>query len=402
MGLGDEVSRGMCEALVRAGSGATAYISESLLQDHDHLVEKSKIMAKTIGRAPIRIRPINWGMALNSTQSQGSNDDEALGPRAKSDNLAPPKATQQAPPSGTMFWAIRSSRFAIINGTPRDTKVTVTYEVPGGDSGSQTLEVQRKRKAPGKLIHCLAARALIQTLEDKLVNTSSADERYWIEAEIVRLGKTYSLASTQTSFIATMNGFGIKTNARADAPTQNRSLLAGVPMDNTSSLSFVSTLAPSQASTAHSFASFAAMPTHLAAPSMKIAQSPSMLAAASSHQVDAGDLGLPNKDDLTNVLAAQEADGSFNSSRVEQLVFPDTGIPEIAAFICALEGRDHIKNQIWHAICVIAFLREKHGGRSSDWSTASSKAEKFANTNLCCIFGLQSGQVETILAKSLE
>lgn len=402
MGLGDEVSRGMCEALVRAGSGATAYISESLLQDHDHLVEKSKIMAKTIGRAPIRIRPINWGMALNSTQSQGSNDDEALGPRAKSDNLAPPKATQQAPPSGTMFWAIRSSRFAIINGTPRDTKSNSYIRSSGRGQWLSDTRGPTEAKSSWEAYSLSCRPGSHSTLEDKLVNTSSADERYWIEAEIVRLGKTYSLASTQTSFIATMNGFGIKTNARADAPTQNRSLLAGVPMDNTSSLSFVSTLAPSQASTAHSFASFAAMPTHLAAPNMKIAQSPSMLAAASSHQVDAGDLGLPNKDDLTNVLAAQEADGSFNSSRVEQLVFPDTGIPEIAAFICALEGRDHIKNQIWHAICVIAFLREKHGGRSSDWSTASSKAEKFANTNLCCIFGLQSGQVETILAKSLE
>jgi hypothetical protein len=413
MGIGDDVSRGMCEALARAGSGATAYISESSVANRDHRDDKAKILVKSIGRAPIRVRRILWGVTAASTQGGGASgdnldsrqdpDDDELGPAAKGDNLPPPPAIQQAPKPGTMFWAIRSYWFAIVHGDLSDLQATVEYEIPGSNLGIKRITIDLDFRADGRLIHTLAARALIQGFEDKAASITDATDRYWNEAEIVRLGKTYNLASTQTSFVATMNGVGTRTNVNSNAPPAGQSLLAAVPT-NTSNLGFVNTQAPTASAGRPQPIGLSSRivqsgATGLAAQAMRLALGDGRhvdLASAAASGSSAGG------DELSELVGAQEGNGSFSSNIVERVAFPGTGIPEIPAFISSLDGRENVKNQIWLAICVIAYFTQKHPDRSSEWSEAESKARKFVEKTLCCIFGVDSTQSQNILTNSLN
>ncbi|KAK9776315.1 hypothetical protein SCAR479_06927 [Seiridium cardinale] len=60
-----------------------------------------------------------------------------------------------------------------------------------------------------RVIHSIAARGLIQTFEDEAISITDPENKYWKECEIFRLGTAYTLASKQTSFVATMNRGGI-------------------------------------------------------------------------------------------------------------------------------------------------------------------------------------------------
>jgi hypothetical protein len=417
MGLGDDVSRGMCEALARAGSGATAYISESQLQERDHQAQKAQTLINSINRAPLRVRSIDWGMAPAPTQlgaASGSNlgsrptpNQGQLGAAAKGDNVPPPKSIQQAPLPGTIFWAVRSYWYAIIHGNPTSTtpKVKIQYDIPGRANSTKEVEVRVTHVAPGTVFHSLAARALIQTLEDKATSITDPTERYWNECEIVRLGKTHSLASTQTSFVATMNGVGTVTNAASNAAPGDRSALSGAAsLGNEFGLHFVSTRGPaSPASPASSVgraaAGFQANGEYARSASAGLYSFGATRGALPS--VDSAQ-GAEGRGILDELLAAQDADGAFEAGAVEQIVFPGTGIPAAPAFVAVLEGRSNVKDHIWLAICVVAFLEKKYADRTSEWSDARAKAEKFVKTTLHCIFGVDSDRADGILADSLD
>ncbi|KAG9503307.1 hypothetical protein J7337_006152 [Fusarium musae] len=376
-GLGDDVSRGMCEAL-----------------------------ATTKG---------------SSGRDQGGGrrqpNQSELGPRAKGSNLRPTSALQQAPKPGTMFWAIRSYWYAIISGTFKpDFQAKIVYEVPGMHTGPITKEVSYTFSTPSntstpsnRVIHTLAARALIQTFEDKALSTTDPDEKYANEAEIIRLGKTYSLASTQTSFVATMNGTGIRTNVAGNAPASSQRLLSSVSLSNQSDLGFVATQAPSGGASVGSYSLASGTSNRsLAQPRMmRMAISSNTFEDPQDNQDspeedDYDEDGNAAGDNLSLLIDAQEGNGLFDSTVVEANVFPSTGIPEIPAFITTLQGRQNIKEQIWLAICVIAFFQKKHSDRRNEWSAVKSKAEKFVKTTLCCIFGLDSGQGDSIFDNSLD
>lgn len=412
LGVGDDVSRGMCEGLARAGMGATAYISESQLQDHDHRDVKARTLINGINRAPIRVRSIDWGMTPNPTKTGASGENLGsrpqpnpgeLGAAAKGDNLPPPKAIQQAPLPGTMFWAVRSYWYAIIDGNLRDLKAKITYDIPGTANSTRSIEPEFGDIQKGRLIHSLAARALIQGFEDKAASITDSSQKYTNECEIVRLGKTYGLASTQTSFVATMNGVGTLTNASSNAPPDGHSLLAGVSLGNTSNLSFVD--AQSQESST-GFATFSAasnmrQPTSFAVMATNFAVGESETGTFSTTAA-ATPLSGKEEDNLSKILAAQDGNGAFDTSTVEQIVFPGTGIPAVPAFISTLDGRDNVKDQVWQAICVIAFFQKKLSERSGEWADAKAKAETFVKTTLCCIFGVESERGENILTSSLD
>jgi hypothetical protein len=418
MGLGDDVSRGMCEGLARAGSGATAYVSESQLQERDHWDSKSQTLINSISRAPIRVRSIDWGMTPTPAQPGASGNNLGsrpqpkqgqLGAAPKGDNLSPPKAIQQAPLPGTMFWAVRSYWYAIINGTFRNLKASIVYDIPGSTNSTKTIDVNFRFRTQGRLIHSLAARALIQTFEDNAVSITDSTEKYWNECQIVRLGKTYSLASTQTSFVATMNGVGTRTNIASNAPPGGQSLLSNVSLSNESDLSFVST----QTTVTPTGQAHVAAPTFVPATSAQAFGARSRTFAARMVSLTASDTIFDGSsavasassvggDELLDIIAVQDGNGAFDSSTVERIVFPGPGIPAVPAFISTLEGRDNVKDQIWLAICVIAFFQKKHAGRSSEWSIAKSKAEEFVKTTLCCIFGFDSGRSEDIFTNSLN
>ena len=62
LGVGDDVSHAMCEALARAGAGATAYIAETDLLDNDKTDKKAYNMIGNISRSPILVRRVNWNV----------------------------------------------------------------------------------------------------------------------------------------------------------------------------------------------------------------------------------------------------------------------------------------------------------------------------------------------------
>ncbi|KAF3213077.1 hypothetical protein TWF106_009654 [Orbilia oligospora] len=397
VGLGDDVSRGMCEALARAGSGATTYVSESQLADRDHLDQKAKILITSINRAPIRVHSIDWGMepAQNASEpnASGNNlstrsklDERKVGPASKGDNLPEPMAIQQTPQPGTLFWAIRSS----------------WYEIPGSTIFRGRIEVNWNIRR-GKPIHCIAARALIQALEDKAASITNTMDKYENECEIVRLGKVYNLASTQTSFIATSDGVGTQTYIGSNASPGQRSLLAAVPSSNGPDTG------PDTAQVYQSDYSFASASSGTDMSNFMAFAPMSFISLANIHAGSEDDFTMisapdtsPESEEISTIIAAQSSNGVFDPSTVEKVAFPRTGIPAIPAFISILEDRDQVKKQIWVAICVIAFFQQKHASQEDEWLAAKSKAENFVKTTLCCIFGLDSQKSENIYINSLN
>ncbi|GAB1311941.1 hypothetical protein MFIFM68171_02151 [Madurella fahalii] len=415
LGLGDYVSRSMCEALARAGLGATAYISDSKHQSNDNRDAKAQTLINSINRAPIRVRSVSWGMtpvALPGQQVASGNYQicrpqpnlQQVGAAAKGDNLPPPRAIQQAPQPGTMFWAIRSYWYAIIRGRPaagEQLKVRILYDIPG-HGGLKAIEVDVNYARRGTILHSLAARALIQTLEDKAPSITNPTDKYWDECEIVRLGKTYSLSSTQTSFVATTNGVGTVTYAAGSPARGGQRYSSGAALGEASDLTFVSAHVPAASSQRAAFSSTLAVQGKA-----QLARSPSgqrggdvrsraqvqMLladglppAAATAEPSSASDPGADGG--LSGMLAAQDSQGAFEASTVERLAFPKTGIPAVPAFLGVLEGRQHAKDLIWAAICAIAFLQTKHADRRSEWARSAAQAEAFVKQTLHCIFGV--------------
>ncbi|KAM3462215.1 hypothetical protein MY5147_001548 [Beauveria neobassiana] len=421
MGLGNDVSRGMCEGLARAGAGATAYISETLLQDRDHGKEKAETLINAINYAPVRVRSIDWhvdpapaksggGGSAADGENQGSRpkpNQAELGAVAKGDNLPPPKAIQQAPLPGTMFWAIRSYWYAIVDGASKDSSVTINYDIPGSGSAKHTIEVGKRFETNGRLIHSLAAHALIQTFEQKLLTQTNQTDKYWTEAEIVRLGKKYSLASSQTSFVATMNGTGKITYMAGNASQSKQSLLSAVPVDNNSSLSFVSTQASPAAAAAPPAKFFSTTSMAQEAEPFATRMAVPLPVYIDEADADAGDAApgaaaTAGADNLSAIISTQSGNGAFDSATIERVAFPSTGVPAIPAFISSLDGRDNVKEQIWLAVCAMAYFRQKEAGREREWSGARDKAGEFVKTTLCCVFGVDAGRSEEILTNSLD
>jgi hypothetical protein len=149
--------------------------------------------------------PIN----LFDTSTQSTPED--LGPKKMIINLAPPPRIQQAPKSDKLpiplYPGFRCSIFSIIKvsgqtsfpscvringkvmGSPVILEIPVTPITLEGRAATHLADVKVK------LLHSLAARALIQAWEDE-------EKMEKNRAEIERLGKRYSLASSATSFLA--------------------------------------------------------------------------------------------------------------------------------------------------------------------------------------------------------
>ncbi|KAK4194353.1 hypothetical protein QBC40DRAFT_319956, partial [Triangularia verruculosa] len=393
------------------------------LMQQDHRTAKAETLIDSISRAPIRVRSIDWGVneskpaasVDNSTHrdSRPKINQHKLGARAKGDNLPPPIKIQQSPPKGTLFWAIRSYWYAIINGTPKhpapNMNVTIKYDV----GGSKVMEIvcNVTEAPPGRLFHSLAARSLIQTLEDEVAFTTDPTDKYWKECEIVRLGKTYTLASTQTSFVATMNGVGTVSNVTRGGP--NLTNMAALKADY--SLDFDSAEAPdvTRGAVSPSASSFSSMssPQSPGAFSTRSAETSFSLVSLVQALQDTTSRSMLHDEERGNaalllvVLDFQESNGAFETGSIESILFPSSGVAAVPAFLAVLEGREHVKEQIWFTICAIAFLQARYPDRIHDWEAAKSKGESFVTETLHCISGIVGNDSERggeILADCLE
>ncbi|PVF90955.1 vWA-like protein, partial [Serendipita vermifera] len=235
LGVGNEVSTAMCKGIARAGKGTAVYVAEGEKPD-------SKLMGllRAARGGVIEDLAIDWGSGMNNKDVMEIDDDfevvsnptapqaakkipplslfddqstgetPELGPDKAIVNLPPPPVIQQAPKSDKLpiplYPGFRCSIFAIIkqgaNPGPYSPQIKITGNVLGRDVALQvpvapvSVNNTITQYAGGnKLLHTLAAKALIQVFEDM----PSTPET---KAQIERLGKRYSLSSSVTSFLA--------------------------------------------------------------------------------------------------------------------------------------------------------------------------------------------------------
>jgi hypothetical protein len=198
MGLLRAARGGVIEDLaVEWGSGANG--EENMETDDEFEFVSNPIATPAVTKLP----------ALNLFDEESTGETPELGPTRIAVNLPPPPVIQQAPKSDKLpiplYPGFRCSIFAIIkqgiNSGPHPPHVKITGNVLGRDVTLQIpvnpISINNTIEEAGvnKMLHTLAAKAFIQTFEDM----PSTPET---KAQIERLGKRYSLASSVTSFLA--------------------------------------------------------------------------------------------------------------------------------------------------------------------------------------------------------
>jgi hypothetical protein len=164
-------------------------------------------MVAADGPAPPPVAPPT-NISLFDT-SNTANTAPELGPKDQPIVHPPPLRIQQAPKTEKLpiplYPGFRCSIFAIIRQSSTNAPFSLSVQIRGQVLGSAvSLEIPVQPVAAEaahisdenvSLLHTLAARALIQDWEDK-------EKTDVTRAEIVRLGRRYSLASSATSFVA--------------------------------------------------------------------------------------------------------------------------------------------------------------------------------------------------------
>ncbi|KAJ7584985.1 von Willebrand factor type A domain-containing protein, partial [Mycena floridula] len=227
LGIGDSASTAMCEGLARVGNGACMMVGET----ETSMTGKIARLFRAARTPPISDISIDWGRS-SSTQEEDDFEmisaekpqetssaklnifDEVVDP-LKTDSvpdapitLGPPPLVQQSPYKlQNLFPGVRLYVYAILQD-----KMTIPQSVIihgktlEGAEIELSIPVTVSRIGDTTSIHALAARKIIQDLEDgqhdEILKLDSAfDLPRVVKAHIVRLGKTYSISSTHTSFV---------------------------------------------------------------------------------------------------------------------------------------------------------------------------------------------------------
>ncbi|KAJ7717573.1 von Willebrand factor type A domain-containing protein, partial [Mycena metata] len=244
LGIGNSASTAMCEGMSRIGNGTSMMVGE----EETSYTGKIARMLKAAKTPSISNISIDWGLpASHGTEKQpgaAQEDvdefeivekasekktlnifDETIQDLIEADStpvppppsavLAPPPPVQQAPfKIENLFPNIRLNAYAILQGKTIPKTVTIRGSTVDGAEIELPIAValSHLQNAPGAppAIHALAARKIIQDFEDgrhalvkTLANPDDTDLlKRTVKASIVRLGKTYSIASTHTSFVA--------------------------------------------------------------------------------------------------------------------------------------------------------------------------------------------------------
>ncbi|KAF7373276.1 hypothetical protein MSAN_00536600 [Mycena sanguinolenta] len=250
LGIGNSASTAMCEGMARVGSGVCMMVGE----EETSFTGKIARMLKAAKTPPISDISVDWGCSAEEAKEKEKKatppDDgdfemveevaeKGKEPEKKTLNIfdesiddpiqiestpVPPPppvvlpdfpAIQQAPFAiQNLFPNIRLNAYAILQGKTIPKTVTIRGTTAGGASIELPIPVTSShlQNTPGAppAMHALAARKIIQDLEDgkhglaaTLANPDDTDLlKRTVKASVVRLGKTYSVASTHTSFVA--------------------------------------------------------------------------------------------------------------------------------------------------------------------------------------------------------
>ncbi|KAJ7362289.1 von Willebrand factor type A domain-containing protein [Mycena albidolilacea] len=237
LGIGNSVSTAMCEGIARVGHGTFMLVGE---QEKSFAGKVARLLKAA--RTPVISNiTVDWGRPLQTVETANLQDksevvveagettpqnktlnvfdvdvdptllDDSDPPPAPPVILPPPAPVQQSPfRIRNLFPGSRVNIYAILQGQTVPETVTLRGEGPNGAVIELPIPVTLSRlpNAPGAppALHALAARKIIQDLEDghhEIPDSGDADllERT-VRAHIVRLGTTYQITSTHTSFVA--------------------------------------------------------------------------------------------------------------------------------------------------------------------------------------------------------
>ncbi|KAJ7682858.1 von Willebrand factor type A domain-containing protein [Mycena rosella] len=240
LGIGNSASTAMCEGIARLGNGTCMMVAE----EETTFTGKIARMLKAARSPPISNITVDWGRPAAKIVGAAPHDDEEFEIVEKAGGkttlnifdeeiadpmvlnntpappppvvvLPPPPAVQQAPfVICNIFPNIRLNAYAILQGKTIPKTVTIRGHTADGAEIELPIPVtlSQLHNEPGipPAISALAARKMIQDLEDgqhalvaTLANPDDTDLlARTVKASIIRLGKTYSISSSHTSFVA--------------------------------------------------------------------------------------------------------------------------------------------------------------------------------------------------------
>ncbi|KAJ7873050.1 hypothetical protein B0H14DRAFT_3438485 [Mycena olivaceomarginata] len=187
LGIGDAVSTAMCEGIARVGHGVCMLVGEQ----ETSFTGKIARLLKASKTPVISNISVDWGRppAEVVTVPESEDDFEMVEEAA---------GTQKGKTLNVFDESTVILRGSTAEGAEIELPIPVTLSCLQNDSGAPTA------------IHALAARKIIRDLEDgqhalrtTLSNPDDTDLlARTVKANIVRLGKTYSISSKHTSFVA--------------------------------------------------------------------------------------------------------------------------------------------------------------------------------------------------------
>ncbi|KAH7099694.1 von Willebrand factor type A domain-containing protein [Auriculariales sp. MPI-PUGE-AT-0066] len=205
LGIGEQVSKAMCDGIAAAGNGVASYVGnlESPAEKLVGLLHAARV-------PPVRDLSVQWEAEPTEEEDYDMMDDARHSDNVGVDaeTLAEMATTAMPPmlesqPTQVAYAGFRFNIYSIFRET---TGVPAARElVVNGIAGGQPVELrvpitvvngsaQDGEQSKAGHIHATAARAIMQSLE--LKGTPEA------LAQVVQLGVKYELASSQTSFVA--------------------------------------------------------------------------------------------------------------------------------------------------------------------------------------------------------
>ncbi|KAF7319058.1 hypothetical protein HMN09_00242000 [Mycena chlorophos] len=234
LGIGESVSTAMCEGIARVGNGACMLVGP----EEGSFTGKIARLLKASRTPSVVDVSVDWGVPMEKLEDDfelveekvedrlktklnifdvDAEDptllDQALPPPPPPVALPPPPAVQQSPfKIANLVPGTRLTVYAILQGTT----VPETVILRGSTASGHEIELRvpvtcshlpTNSDSNASAIHALAARKLIQNLEDGSHALSDAIDdpdllKRTVNASIARLETTYSIASSQTSFVA--------------------------------------------------------------------------------------------------------------------------------------------------------------------------------------------------------
>ncbi|KAJ7729332.1 vault protein inter-alpha-trypsin domain-containing protein [Mycena metata] len=245
LGIGNSVSTAMCEGIARVGNGAcmlvgeaeTSFtgkiarllkaarapllsnitvdwgrpvVEESTLEDDFEVVEKEEGAKEEEAVEKVDVAEIKPPLNVFDETMDPTQLDQTEPPPPAPVVLPPPPTVQQSPfKIRNLFPGTRVNVYAILQGRSSIPQtVTLRGLSPDGAEIALPVPVTTSRLPSTPALHALAARKIIQDLEDGQHNEALADPAdadllaRTVRASMVRLATTYSVSSAHTSFVA--------------------------------------------------------------------------------------------------------------------------------------------------------------------------------------------------------